>query len=98
MPVFIVVSQNPQPELRAAIERLHAGNFYHWKDRVSFVVAPNTARALAELMGVKSGSPDGTLSGTIDDTIVSQLGPSYWGFADKDLWVWLQAAHERDVL
>ena len=96
MPVFVINAQEPQPQVRTSIERLYAGNFYHWSDRVSFVIAPGPAQMVAESLGVKTRLPDGRTSEGVPDTIVTQLAPSYWGWTGAEFWTWLAAAFQKD--
>ena len=95
MPVFTVMSQRPNPELWAAIEARHAGKFMHWSDRVSFIEASGTAQAVAEGLGVKSKRADGTVVGTIGETVVLQAAPAYWGWTSSAFWTWLTSAFQR---
>jgi hypothetical protein len=97
MAVFALISDNPHPALRVAIERLFPGKFYHVNDRVSMVRASGTAKSFAEALGVKTRHADGRITGTISDVIITQLAPSYWGWAAADLWLWLQEAHQADT-
>lgn len=96
MAVFAIISKKPEPALRAAIEKNHAGNFYHWSDRVSFITATGTAAPISSALGVKTSGVDKEVLGTIDDTVVTQLAPSYWGWSGAEFWTWLTNAHQGD--
>ena len=94
MAVFAIISEGPAaPQLRTAIESKYPTGFRHWSDRVSFVVASGPAQTVSDTLGIKTRLPDGRVSDGLPDVIVTQLGPTYWGWTGSDFWAWLADAH-----
>ena len=96
MSVYTVFSENPQPELRSAIEREFPGAFHHWSPTVSFIQGAGPVRSIAEQLGIKSRDPNGIVSGTIDSAFVMEASPSYFGWSKATLWEWLKGSFEAD--
>ena len=96
MAVYAVISESPNPALRAAMEKLYGASLFHWSDRVSFVTAPGPAQSVSESLGVRTRLPDGTITEGIGDTIVIQVAPSYWGWTNAGFWAWPTAAFQKD--
>jgi hypothetical protein len=94
MPVFVILSEAPQPTLRAAIERVYPERHFHWSDTVSFVRAVGSAKAVSTSLGIKSRDGEGNVTGSIASVVVSQLSSSYHGWSKNALWDWLKAAFE----
>jgi hypothetical protein len=94
MAVFALISDKPQADLRGAVDRIFDGKSFHVNGCVSMVMYNGTARTLSEVLGVKHTKADGSTVGSITDVIVTQLAPSYWGWANSELWTWLKNAHE----
>lgn len=94
MATFAVLSQSPDPQLRAAVEREYPDRYFHWSLTVSFVRASGTAANVSKALGIKTRQTDGSISGTLDDAAVILLGPSYWGWSKAEGWEWLKSAFE----
>jgi hypothetical protein len=96
MSVYTVLSEVPQPALRAAIEREFPEKFYHWSDTVSFIQATGTAQTVAIKLGIKSRNDAGGIIDGIDQSVVMQASPAYYGWSKSTLWEWLKTSLEAD--
>lgn len=94
MAVFSILSEAPQPKLRARIESLYAGRYYHFSETIWFVRDNGPAKSIATNLGIQTRNSDGNVVGDIEQTAVVQTSPSYWGWTSAALWEWLKASFE----
>jgi hypothetical protein len=94
MAVFSILSEIPQPQLRARIESLYAGRYYQFSESVWFLRDNGPAKAIATNLGIRTKSTEGNLVGDIEQAAVIQTSPSYWGWTSAALWDWLKASFE----
>lgn len=65
-----------------------------WSNEVAFVRAAGSAKEVSEKLGVQHQGPDGTIAGTLNQTVVVEVSPNYWGFTEQTLWAWLKNSFE----
>lgn len=94
MAVFVILSENPQPDLRANIERTFPEQHFHWSDRVSFVRASGTSRDLAGKIGVQTRGDQNQVKAGLTGVAISELSPNYYGWTNASLWDWLKSSFE----
>ena len=94
MSVFAILSDRPQPELQAAVEKAYPDSHYHWSDTVSFVRTSGPALTIALKIGVRRSNPEGEPTGKFTGVVVTQLSSSYFGWSKNTLWEWLKTAFE----
>ncbi|RYF36666.1 MAG: hypothetical protein EOO21_01410 [Comamonadaceae bacterium] len=83
------------PAVLAAIQRSFPDAYFQVASNSFFVKAPGlTAKGVADRLGVKSKREDGMFAGTLENVVVTQLAPSYWGWAPSTIWEWLQVSHQ----
>lgn len=94
MPVFQITSELPNPTVDQGIAKHYSGQFYKWGETAWFVHSTETAQEI----GKKIGIPQNRESAPQDSgrAVVMRLSPTYWGWAQTDLWEWLQSAFQKD--
>lgn len=95
MAVFAIMSEEPEPKLREAVERAFPEKHWHWSDTVSFVIGSGAAAAVSKAVGIVGENEDESEIGNYS-AIVTQISPSYWGWTDAEFWLWLTDAFQRE--
>lgn len=95
MPVYAVITPQPEPLVESQLAAKYAGKYYKFADTSWLVSTADSAATLSVNLGGKQKLPDGTLTGALDGYIlVTEVTPNYWGFSNQAFWTWLKSAHE----
>ncbi len=98
MTVYSVITAKPQPLVESLLNQHYAGQFFTYSPQTWLVASKETAVQVSAKLGAKQRLPDGSVVGEVDGYVfVTELGPSYWGFANTSLWNWLKEAHEGRI-
>jgi hypothetical protein len=89
MPLYAVMSRDPNPELATAVETLFPAELHYKFNETTWIVSgAGTAKDVSDLLGIKR---DG-LSGAV----VFMLTHSYYGVTQTTFWDWIKSSIESD--
>lgn len=97
MAVYAIITKRPDLDAANAVEEQYPNRCRRFADNVTLVHTQDDVRIISAKIGVKTRDPEGNAVGRVGDVLITQLSPSYWGFADTDLWTWLQTGHQSTV-
>jgi hypothetical protein len=94
MTVYAILTRNPQQDFVGAVSRAFP-EAQMWSNHVAFVQDAGSAIDVSRRIGVRARSADGSevLPG-LDQIVVIEVSPNYWGFTDSALWAWLKKSFE----
>jgi hypothetical protein len=94
MAVYQITSEQADPRLASLIPTLYHGQIYHWGDRVWFVQTADTTQEVAKKLGVPTKGEKPSVP--IVRFMIIRLSGTYWGWAQTEMWEWLESAFKKD--
>jgi hypothetical protein len=94
MSTFAILTRVAGQNLEGYVAAAYPDNHYVWSPSVVFVQSSGTAREISERVGITRKDAAGNLTGAINQAVVVEIKPSYWGFTDQTLWGWLKSSFE----